>query len=239
MNDSKLDTANYPLVTNELDFLQGLLSSTPWHALDIGCGTGDFLRNVTITWPGCTATGIEVDERQVLRCRELSPGLKVLQGVAQSLPLEDLSFDLVVMLKSLHHVPSDHMDHALREIARVLQPGGHLYVSEPLFQGPFNEVVRLFHDEQHVRAQAQAALDRAKTNGVWVEESDQVFMAPLYFSGYDDFERRIVKAPYENHQLSAETEEQVRQKFALHVGTDGAKFTRAVRIRLLRKVQSA
>ncbi len=53
------------------------------------------------------------------------------------------------------------MDAALAEIARVLVPGGWLYVSEPVFAGPFNELMRLFHDEQAVRAAALAALARA------------------------------------------------------------------------------
>lgn len=233
MNINKIEPH---LVSDELEFLRGLLPQAPRHTLDLGCGTGDFLRKAMIIWPSCTATGIEVDERQVLHCRTLSPGIQVQQGAAQSLPLADLSFDLIVMLKSLHHVPPAYMDAALSEIARVLQAGGHLYVSEPLFEGPFNEIVRLFHDEQHVRAQAQAALDRATENGQWIQASDQTFMAPLHFSGYDDFERRIIKAPYENHQLSAETEEKVRRQFALHTASDGARFTRAVRIRLLRKV---
>jgi hypothetical protein len=58
---------------------------------------------------------------------------------------------------------------------------------------------------------------------------------PLRFSGYDDFERRIIKAPYAEHQLSSETEEKLCRQFKVHIGIDGATFTRAVGIRLLRK----
>ncbi len=56
------------------------------------------------------------------------------------------------MLKSLHHVPVESMAQALVDAARVLRPGGHLYVSEPVYAGPLNEVVRLFNDEGKVRA---------------------------------------------------------------------------------------
>jgi SAM-dependent methyltransferase len=65
------------------------------------------------------------------------------------------------MLKSLHHVPIPLMDRALAEVARVLRPGGHLYVSEPVYEGPFNDIVRLFNDEAVVRAAAQRAVDAA------------------------------------------------------------------------------
>ena len=53
------------------------------------------------------------------------------------------------------------MAQALGEVARVLRPGGHLYVSEPVYGGAFNEVIRVFNDEGVVRAAAQAALDDA------------------------------------------------------------------------------
>lgn len=53
------------------------------------------------------------------------------------------------------------MAQALAEAARVLRPGGHLYVSEPVYAGPLNDVIGLFHDEREVRAAAQAALDEA------------------------------------------------------------------------------
>ena len=53
------------------------------------------------------------------------------------------------------------MAHSLGEVARVLRRGGHLYVSEPVFDGALNEVVRVFNDEGVVRAAAQAALDAA------------------------------------------------------------------------------
>ena len=71
------------------------------------------------------------------------------------------------MLKSLHHVPMALMDQALAELARVLRPCGWLYVSEPVYAGQLNELIRLFNDEGEVRAAAQAALDRAVASGRW------------------------------------------------------------------------
>jgi SAM-dependent methyltransferase len=74
---------------------------------------------------------------------------------AQAIPFQDGSFDLALMLKSLHHVPLDLLDQALAEVHRVLRPQGLLYVSEPVFAGALNEVMRLFHDEELVRAAAK------------------------------------------------------------------------------------
>ena len=49
----------------------------------------------------------------------------------------------------------------LAEVARVVKPGGWFYVSEPIYGGALNQIVRLYNDEGTVRAAAQAALDRA------------------------------------------------------------------------------
>ncbi len=45
-------------------------------------------------------------------------------GSAADIEQPDASVDIVIMLKSLHHVPISLMDQALTEIARVLKPGG-------------------------------------------------------------------------------------------------------------------
>ena len=85
---------------------------------------------------------------------------------------EVITVDVVLMFKSLHHVPVDLMDQALREIRRVLKPDGLVYISEPLFAGEFNEILRLFHDEQKVREAAFSAVKKAVDAGLFrlVEE---------------------------------------------------------------------
>lgn len=92
-------------------------------------------------------TALEVDARQHAKnLRDPLPDLHFIQAGAQAIPLAAAAFDLALMLKSLHHVPLAQLDQALAEVHRVLKPGGLLYVSEPVFAGPLNEVIRLFHD---------------------------------------------------------------------------------------------
>ena len=86
-------------------------------------------------------------EKQVNKVRFESFG-------AQQIPYESESFDVVIMLKSLHHVPGTMMRQSLSEIHRVLKMGGLAYLSEPVFQGDLNEVIRMFHDEEAVRKAA-------------------------------------------------------------------------------------
>ena len=108
--------------------------------------------------PSSQVTGLEVDERQ--HAKNLAapqPGLSFVAAGAQAIPAPDAGFDLALMLKSLHHVPRPLMAQALAEVARVLRPGGWLYVSEPVYAGPFNDVIRHFNDEGVVRAAAQGS----------------------------------------------------------------------------------
>jgi len=158
----------------------------------------------------------------------------VLAG-AQDIPSAPDRFDLALMLKSLHHVPGPLMGTALREARRVLKPGGSLYVSEPVFAGALNEVIRLFHDEQAVRQAAQDALRAALQAGDWELVAHTCFDTPVAFRDFADFEQRIVHATFADHRLDEATRAQVRRAFEAHLGPGGARFLRPMRVHLLRK----
>ena len=155
---------------------------------------------------------------------------------AQSIPSADSQFDLALMLKSLHHVPMDAMDAALTEVARVVRPGGLLYVSEPIYGGAFNELVRLYNDEGVVRTAAQAALDRAVAAGIhWQAEAERRFAQPVRFRDWPDFAQRMLYPSFADHGITPALEARVRAKFEPHLGPEGARFMRPLHVRLLRR----
>ncbi len=225
-----------PLVHDELDVLAELVPLDGQRIVELGCGAAKLARTLLQRYPGSHVTGLEVDERQ--HAKNLAApqaGLNFVAGGAQAIPFPAASFDVALMLKSLHHVPLPLLDTALREVARVLAPRGLLYVSEPVYAGPLNEVIRLFNDEGVVRAAAQAALDAALADGSWEAVAERRFEVPVHFADFADFEQRMMRPTYADHRLDEAKVRTVQAAFLPHCGADGAHFTRPMHVRLLRR----
>jgi len=229
-------TATAPLIENELDLMAELVPLDGMEIIELGCGEAKLVRELLLHHPDSHVTGIEVDARQ--HAKNLAApqaGLRFVAGVAENIPMADASFDLALMLKSLHHVPQASMALAFGEVARVLRPGGHLYVSEPVYAGAFNDVVRLFNDEGVARAAAQAAVDVALHSGTWQQVGERRFEMPVQFDDFADFEQRMMRPTYADHQVDDAKLAAVRAAFEPHVGPAGARFTRPMHVRLLRR----
>lgn len=229
---------NHTLVPDELDVLVELLPTPGTRVIELGCGGARMARQMLQRWPDMRYLGLEVDLRQhALNLQDTPPRMRFAVGGAQAIACDDAQFDLALMLKSLHHVPLDAMDQALTEVARVLRPGGHLYVSEPVYEGALNEIVRLYNDEGIVRAAAQAALDRAlAVRGTWEQVAQRRFDMPVYFEDFAQFERRMMNPTFADHRIDARLRERVGAAFAPHCTMQGAHFVRPMHVRLLRRV---
>jgi SAM-dependent methyltransferase len=224
------------LVDDELTVLSDLVPVAGQRIVELGCGGAHLARALVQRHPDSHVTALEVDERQHAKnIAAPQGGLTFIEGVAQSIPFADASFDLALMLKSLHHVPLPLLGAALGEVARVLRPGGHLYVSEPVYAGPLNDVIRIFNDEGVVRAAAQAALDDALRAGRWTQVAERQFEMPVHFKDFSDFERRMMRPTFADHRIDDAKLAAVRDVFEPHCGATGASFTRPMHVRLLRR----
>jgi 2-polyprenyl-3-methyl-5-hydroxy-6-metoxy-1,4-benzoquinol methylase len=94
------------------------------NVLDVGCGQGIDLARFALA--GATVTGIDLTPRHVELARQHIDAMgltgTVVEGDAEDLPFESESFDRVTSNGVLHHTPD--FNAALREIRRVLRPGG-------------------------------------------------------------------------------------------------------------------
>jgi SAM-dependent methyltransferase len=209
--------------------------------LDLGCGRAELTRKIAEKGSGRHVTALEVDAIQhgINAARRDLPNVEFKLAGAEAIPAPDAHFDVALMFKSLHHVPGGSLQQALREIRRVLKPGGLLYVSEPVFGGDFNEILRLFNDEQSVRAAAFAALQAAVADGSFELVEESFFDAPVKFQDFAEFERMILGVTHTQHVLSPEVLGEVRRRFARHASPDGVRLLQPMRIDLLRRPAAA
>lgn len=224
-------------VDDELDVLGALVPLAGREIIELGCGNAALAREVLRHYPGSRVTALEVDVRQhANNLAAPAAGLTFVAAGAQAIPFDVARFDLALMLKSLHHVPVPLMAQALAEVARVVRPGGFLYVSEPVYGGPFNEVIRVFNDEGVVRAAAQAALDTALCEkGTWQQVAERHFDMPVHFDDFADFERRMMRPTFADHRIDETRLAATQAAFAPHCTAGGASFMRPMHVRLLRR----
>ena len=231
------DADTPPLIDDELDVLAEMVPLAGQRIVELGCGAAKLSRALLARHADSRVTGLEVDERQ--HAKNLAApqaGLEFVAAGAQAIPSPDASFDLALMLKSLHHVPLPLLAQALGEVARVLRLGGHLYVSEPVYGGAFNEVIRVFNDEGTVCDAAQAALDEALRTGAWIQAAERHFEMPVRFRDFADFEQRMMRPTFADHRIDEFKLAAARAAFEPHNGPDGARFNRPMHVRLLQRL---
>lgn len=104
--------------------------------LDVGCGTGRLRNHLP---PACRYIGVDPLPLPGVE------GFPFCRAVAERLPFRDNAFDHVAAVATLDHV--NDLDHALREIARVLRPGGRFHVLQSLHEvrGPASVLRWLAH----------------------------------------------------------------------------------------------
>lgn len=97
--------------------------------LDVGCGTGELLRRLRAKYPEAPLAGLDPVPEMLAVARDKLSGREDLKiGYADALPWSAGSFDLVVSCNMFHYIT--HPVEALREMARVLRPGGAIVLTD-------------------------------------------------------------------------------------------------------------
>jgi len=135
-----------------------ILNSIPWrgdeNVLDVGCGRGLFLIGAAKRLKTGKATGVDVWRSEDLsgntpeaamsnaRAEGVAPRVKIENADARQLPFAANSFDVVLSSLAIHNISSaDERAKALREIARVVKPGGHLAILDIFHTGEYAKVL--------------------------------------------------------------------------------------------------
>jgi ubiquinone/menaquinone biosynthesis C-methylase UbiE len=125
------------------------------HVLDVGCGHGLLLVEAARRLTTGRAVGIDVwsqrDQwrnsadatRAHLRDVGVADRVEVQDADARELPFPDASFDVVVSNLVIHNIPgADERARAIREVARVLKPGGYVALVDIAHTGDYAAVLR-------------------------------------------------------------------------------------------------
>jgi len=233
----KLSEKHIDKICPESEIYEKLLSLDGKKIMELGCGNAEITRTIATNGHDREIIAMEVDEIQHHKNLLIDDLVNVTfkLGGGEAIGAADETFDVVLMFKSLHHVPMEFMGKALREIRRVLKPGGLAYISEPIFAGDFNEILRLFHDEQEVRTAAFRAIENSINEGIFSLVDEIFFNVPMLFENFAEFENKILKVTHTNHQLSSELYNKVKEQFSFNLKIDGARFLIPIRVDLLKR----
>jgi len=138
--------------------------------LDAGCGSG---RNMVELARHGTVTGVELSATSAKLARARSVG-EVIEGSVLDMPFASASFDLAVSLDVIEHLDDDLA--AMRELRRVVAPGGALLITVPAYQWLWSG-----HDviNHHYRRYTRRSLLRVAEQAGWESVRTTYFNALL------------------------------------------------------------
>jgi ubiquinone/menaquinone biosynthesis C-methylase UbiE len=145
---------------------------TPNAILDVGCGTGRLLRAARRHWPSARLVGVDPSAGMIRAGTALTPADLHVAG-AEEIPLPDRSIDLAFSTIAFHHWSDP--ERGLREIARVLRPGGGLVLIDNL--GP-RWLAPVLKDRPYLTADERAGL--WANAGLRVLEQRPVILLPVF-----------------------------------------------------------
>ena len=221
---------------NSTDVIEEFLDLKNAVVIDVGCGDGWLTR--WLAGEGAHVTGIEVSPRQLAKARSTGTVAdeSYMTGLAEELPVRNRSADIVIFFNSLHHVDAVGLPKALKEAARVLKHGGVLYVSEPLPEGPYFQLMKPAHDETVVRRRAQEVLRHAPEFGLLLERQ-LTHLDTVKFKDFQAFHDRITSINPETRARFDDQDQEFRTRFESlgEKEDDGWRFEQPMRVAVMRR----
>jgi ubiquinone/menaquinone biosynthesis C-methylase UbiE len=153
--------------------------------LDVGCGTGTLaIAAKRRVGPTGSVHGVDASPAMIARAsnkaKKAAAEVILENGLAESLPFSDGRFDVVLSTVMLHHLPRKARQQGVREMGRVLKPGGRLLAvdfagASRAGRGP------LAHFHRHGHVEPRALVDLVSGAGLRVVESGALGIWDLQF----------------------------------------------------------
>jgi len=224
-------------INNELEALSHFDSFKDKIVIDVGCGTGDLVRELTSR--GATVAGIDTQE-MIEKAKQVSKvgDETYLEARGESLPFEDNYADIIIFFASLHHVPEGMLNQALKEAHRVLKPSGIVFCLEPVGQpGSYFEILSLLEDERDIQINAYEAIKNARTIGLINQEEYMVYIE----RSYEDY-IKLINIFVDNETIKNKClarAKKITEKSSIEAGIDfkDFRYKSICRIDILEKVK--
>jgi len=111
--------------------------------LDLGCGTGVILEEISHTNNMADLYGLDLSENMIAQATQrMGTKAELSIGDAENLPYEDDSFDLICCVESFHHYPNPSK--SLSEINRVLKKDGLFLLCDTWIKSPARQIMNFF-----------------------------------------------------------------------------------------------
>ena len=183
-------------IRGKADWLKRFLADKPMSRndiLDIGCGIG--LLHQYLLGSGAKTTGTDVSGEALAEAKKRNPTVDYRTYDGKTQPFSSSSFDLVLAVTVMHHVPPDQWPRFAAEAARVLRPGGAFVVIE---HNPLNPLT--LYSVRKSELDFDAVLLRARTVGKLMAGAglrqcgrDYIFFTP--FAATRPFDRALKWLP--------------------------------------------
>ncbi len=188
--------------------------------LDTGTGTGDFIEVLKEVFPEAKITGIDPNTESLLEAAKRFPEITFAEMSAEKLEFEDKSFDLASISMALHHLPD--IQKALKEMLRVVKPGGWIIVNE-LFSdnlNPAEEVHKMLH---HFRSKIDRLTgvshnetfkkdeirEIIKASGIDIQFEFENHLEPVSLAETNELENRLEKMKLHLEKLKSRPEYEI------------------------------
>jgi SAM-dependent methyltransferase len=157
--------------------------------LDLGCAAGAITHYLSEL--GAETVGVDAEPGAIAKAQELFPGLEFTVADVAALPFEDASFDKAVAADLVEHLDESTFRGMLRELGRVLRPGGSftLYTPNPkhLIERLKARNLVLAQNPTHIGLRDAPTLERLlQEEGFRVDRSE---WRPSFFAGLKQVER--------------------------------------------------
>jgi ubiquinone/menaquinone biosynthesis C-methylase UbiE len=160
--------------------------------LDLGCGTGALTLTAKRAHRGIEVVGVDPDAKALALARRKAErerlAIDLQEGFGDALPFPDASFDRVLSSFMFHHLERAQKPAVLREVRRVLRPGGSLHLLDfgGAGRGLGAFLAHLVHREESLRANTDDALtalmrEAGFSNAAETEQRKSLFGGLIYY----------------------------------------------------------